>query len=105
MNADGLACLTAEMSSHFVQALLTHKGGLLWTSLGTSAWDGTGWGGVPLQEDGAVSDEEDGLVQAAAQAAEPRGGQVGDFHGHGSSLRLVDPSVAKERSEWSESGC
>ena len=26
-----------------------------------------------------------------------------DLHGHGLSLRLVDPSVAKERSEWSKS--
>ena len=80
-----------------MQALLTNTGGLLWTSLETSAW--TGRQDVALQEDGAVSNEEDGLVQAAGQAAEPQGGQLEDLHGHGLSLRLFDPSVAKERSE------
>ena len=33
--------------------------------------DDTGWQDAALQEDGAVSNEKDGLVQAAAQAAEP----------------------------------
>ena len=54
-----------------MQALLTNKGGLLWTSLETSAWTTQAGKIVALQEDGAVSNEEDGLVQAAAQAAEP----------------------------------
>ena len=71
--------------------------------LGDLSMDDTGWQDVALQEDGAVSNEEDGLVQAAAQAADPQGGQLEDLHGHGLSLRLVDPSVAKERSEWSKS--
>ena len=71
--------------------------------LGDLSMDDTGWQDVALQEDGAVSNEEDGLVQAAAQAAEPQGGHLEDLHVHGLSLRLVDPSVAKERSEWSKS--
>ena len=65
--------------------------------------DDTGLQDVALQEDGAVSNEQNGLVQAAAQAAEPQGGQLEDLHEHGLSLRLGDPSVAKERSEWSKS--
>ena len=49
-----------------------------------------------LQEDAAVSNEEDGLVQTAAQAAESQEGQLEDFHGFRLTLRLVDPSVAKK---------
>ena len=99
MNADGLACLTQPLC-----ASAAHKQG--WAAvdeLGDLSMDDTGWQDVALQEDGAVSSEEDGLVQAAAQAAEPQGGQLEDLHGHGLSLKLVDPSVAKERSEWSKS--
>ena len=46
--------------------------------LGDLSMDDTRWQDVALQEDGAVSNEEDGLVQAAAQAAEPQGGQLED---------------------------
>ena len=42
--------------------------------LGDLSMDDTGWQDVALQEDGAVSNEEAALVQAAAQAAEPQGG-------------------------------
>ena len=50
-----------------------------------------------------MSNEEDGLVQALVQAAEPQGGRLEDLPGHGLFLRLVDPSVAKESSEWPRS--
>ena len=59
-------------------ASAAHKQG--WAAvdeLGDLSMDDTGWQDVALQEDGAVSNEEDGLVQAAA--------------------------VARERSEWSKS--
>ena len=85
-------------------ASAAHKQG--WAAvdeLGDLSMDDTSWQDVAMQEDGAVSNEEDGLVQAAAQASETQGGQMEDLHGHGLSLRLVDPSVAKERSEWSKS--
>ena len=52
-----------------------------------------------------MANEEDGLVKAAAQAAEPQGGQLEDLHGHGLSLRLVDPSVAKEPQSGRSPGC
>ena len=48
-------------------ASAAHKQG--WA--GDLSVDDIGWQNVALQEDGAVSNEEDGLVQAAAQAAEP----------------------------------
>ena len=52
-------------------ASAAHKQG--WVAvdeLGDFSMDDTGWQDAALQEDGAVSNEEDGLVQAAAQAAE-----------------------------------
>ena len=82
MHERGLLGMSHNEDEQSLCESAAHKQG--WAAvdeLADISMDDTGWQDVALQED--VSTEEDGLVQAAAQASKPQRGQLEDLHGMG----------------------